>query len=192
MAQSRAVPKSALIFLWLIAAGTKASLLAYYDATGKHPQCSQGPTTYMEQCVIPTDYLSYMLAADPVTSTTQNCSELGFEFVSPDPVFSKFDLYWKGGAAGIAAWSKIFSLGHPDLMKFLSAARDKQPACSDQHTDPTHLAPTPSRILYKPRAQPEDEMMTAYDESGTLAQCAEGPAAYMTNCTFPNDMASKR
>ena len=145
----------------------------------------------MTQCVIPTDYLSYLLAADPVTSTTQNCSELGFEFVSADPIFSKFDLYWKGGAAGIAAWSKTFTLGHPDLMKFLSGARDKQPACSDQSTHPIHPALTSDLALDEPLTHSEDEMMTAYDESGTLAQCAEGPAAYMSNCTFPNDMASR-
>ena len=158
---------------------------------GKHPQCSQGPLTYMNDCVIPTDYFSYLLAADPVTSTTKNCSELGYEFVSPDPVFSKFDVYWKGGAAGFSAWAAKFSVGHPELIKFLSAARDKQPACGDK--SPAHTTSITSHTLHTYRAlskYPTGAIMTAYDASGALPQCAEGPATYMANCTFPNDMVA--
>ena len=173
---------SSLMLALSLAPATATSVLTYYDAAGKHPQCSQGPETYMKQCVLTTDYFAYMLSADPITTTTQNCTELGYEYVAADPIFSKFDIYWKGGPAGFQAWGKSFNPGHPGTIKFLSAARDKQPGCKDHHRTPLTPLTQPPHTT--------DATMTAYDESGVLPQCAEGPAAYMANCTFPNDMVA--
>ena len=42
-----------------------AGMSVIYDRAGVHPQCSQGPKAYMADCVLPSDYFSYILSADP-------------------------------------------------------------------------------------------------------------------------------
>ena len=46
-------------------AGEGAGMSVIYDRAGVHPQCSQGPKAYMADCVLPSDYFSYILSADP-------------------------------------------------------------------------------------------------------------------------------
>ena len=159
-----------------------------YDVTGRHPQCSQGKKAYMTDCVLPSDFYSYILSADPVLDTSgKTCADLGYAHVSTDPIFHGFELYWKGGASAMSAFEKSFRMGHPDTGKFLNASRDYNPACS--------LAAAPAAApaaAGSAAAPPADAgaIVTSFDKSGALPQCAEGPAAYMTGCVHPCDFVA--
>jgi hypothetical protein len=155
---------------------TATATAIIYDAAGVHPQCSEGDYNYMAGCVLPSDYFSYILSAHPVLSTRGNCSSLGFTFVSTDPIFSGFRLYWKGGAPAFSAWSKGFGAGHAQLGVYLAEARGKNPACGSP-------AP-PSTVPSAPG------VMTYYDTAGALPQCSEGPASYMLGCVERVDMVA--
>lgn len=162
-----------------------------YDATGRHPQCSQGTKSYMQDCVLPSDYYSYILSADPVLDASgKTCDDLGYTHVSTDPIFHGFELYWKGGPEAARAFSESFHEGHPDTGKFLNASRDYNPACSlagaatSETPEASETQPTVTVDAY---AGP---IVTSYDKSGTLPQCAEGPAVYMTDCVHPCDFVA--
>ena len=100
------------------------------DASGKWPQCSSGPVEYMRNCVFRSDYFSYMQSDHPVViSNGTTCEQLGFGLVGPDGVFTEFQLYWKGGAAAFGKFITPFIGKHPDLLTFLNATRDSNPAC---------------------------------------------------------------
>ena len=62
------------------------------DATGDHPQCTQATEAYLRDCVMMSDSFAYFLSTKPVIDTEHTCSQLGFELVMPDPIFTEFDL----------------------------------------------------------------------------------------------------
>ena len=160
-----------------------------YDATGRHPQCSQGAKSYMQDCVLPSDYYSYILSADPVLDASgKTCADLGYTHVSTDPIFHGFELYWKGGPQAARAFSESFRAGHPDTATFLNASRDYNPACS--LAEVASSRPSVTSATHPPATSNADTIVTSYDKSGTLPQCAEGPAAYMTNCVHPCDFVA--
>lgn len=170
-----------------------ASQAIIYDAAGKHPQCSQGAKSYMLKCVLPSDFYSYVLSADPVLdSSGKTCADLGYTHVSTDPIFHGFELYWKGGPAAAHAFSESFHAGHPDTAKFLNASRDYNPACSVVAGTPASATATvPAKQIGPTTATAlAGAVITSYDKSGTLPQCAEGPAAYMIDCVHPCDFVA--
>ena len=70
-----------------------------------------------------------------------------------------------------------------------NASRDDNPACSmpgdtgssvTRERKPNNAPPAPPVAVAT--AGP---IVTSYDKSGVLPQCAEGPAEYMTNCAHP-------
>ena len=173
-------------------AGARGGTLAFYDAAGVHPQCSQGPAAYMTECVLSTDYFGYVLAADPVQTSTAGCADLGYTYVARDPVFN-FDLYWKGGPAAVAAFEKAFAPGHPEVQTFLGAAMAKNPACNATAAVAVAVAVADAKRRPKATATPSAGaagMITAYDHAGALPQCSEGPADYMTDCVQQCDFVA--
>ena len=147
----------------------------------------------MQNCVLPSDFYSYILSADPVLDASgKTCTDLGYTHVSTDPVFRGFELYWKGGPQAARAFSKSFHAGHPDTGRFLNASRDDNPSCSLADAAAADMVPAASTT--RPRATVADAhgglVITSYDSSGALPQCAEGPAAYMTNCVHPCDFVA--
>lgn len=116
------------------------TVITYYDkstSTTAHPQCSEGPALYMKNCVFPSDFFSYILSVDPVFITDKTCTELGYEFVSYDAVFSGFKMYWKGGAAAFSDFITDFATNHhndyQDVLMFLNKTRDDNPSCNITH-----------------------------------------------------------
>jgi hypothetical protein len=157
--------------------GVRAAVL--YDTAGVHPQCSEGDAAYLQNCVLPSDYFFYLLSADPVMGATQTCAQLGFEFVEEDPVFD-FKLFWKGGPSALGNWSKGFSAGHPKLGAYLNHSKNVNVACRKDHRPQAAVPATAGGAA----------MVTSYDASGVLPQCAEGPAAYMSDCVQVCDMVA--
>ena len=145
----------------------------------------------MQDCVLPSDYYSYILSADPVLDESgKTCNDLGYTHVSTDPIFRGFELYWKGGPEAAHVFSESFHKGHPDTAKFLNASRDYNPACSlagAAVSESLDAWTTHPAVVVDDYAGP---IVTSYDKSGTLPQCAEGPAAYMTDCVHPCDFVA--
>ena len=169
------------------AAAAASDTAIIYDKTGKHGQCSEGRRSYMADCVMPSDYFSYLLSGQPTLAIGQTCASLGYQHVKTDPIFSGFELYWRGGAAAAAAFSGPFFANHTGLLGFLNASRDANPAC--KRTSTRVGSPPPSPPL-APTARVIDataDVITYYDSAGVLPQCGEGPAAYMAHCVQPCD-----
>ena len=141
----------------------------------------------MTDCVLPSDFFSYILSADPIVDTSgKTCASLGFSHTGTDPIFHGFELYWKGGPAAKKAWGAGFGPGHSDTQKFLNASRDDNPACSMAGDDGKEAAAA-AAVAAAAAAGP---IVTSYDKSGVLPQCAEGPAVYMTSCVYPSDFVA--
>ena len=59
----------------LDSAGSDTAII--YDKAGKHAECAEGPRAYMEDCVMPSDYYSYILSAEPTLEVGKTCASLG-------------------------------------------------------------------------------------------------------------------
>mmetsp|Transcript_35012 Transcript_35012/g.91636 ORF Transcript_35012/g.91636 Transcript_35012/m.91636 type:complete len:260 (+) Transcript_35012:180-959(+) len=177
----------------LAAVAVAAGTAAIYDRAGVHPQCSEGPEEYMRACVLPSDYFAYLMSADPILDNSTGCAALGFTRLPfDDPPFG-FQLFWRGGMAGLSSFEKGFRPGHPQLAQFLNASRDKNPACA-RRPPPVSLADPLLEAARAPAAFPlrsnDNSVVTAYDASGHLPQCSEGPSAYMVNCAYSCDFVA--
>jgi hypothetical protein len=113
-----------------------AAAAVLFDADGTWPQCSEGSLPYLRDCVMPSDYFSYLSSKSPVIVTNgSNCSSLGFGLVTThDACFPGFALYWKGGAAAFSSfYSGMYAPGHPQNVLFLNRSRDSNPACHSMY-----------------------------------------------------------
>ena len=218
-----------------------AGMSVIYDRAGVHPQCSQGPKAYMADCVLPSDYFSYILSADPYARPPPPLPPLpavspGSDAVAPQgagreraellraglhahpdrPDLPRLRALLEGrtrrlrrlgrglrcaspstiaALRRVAAWSHGRGVcgwagpGHPDNQKFLNASRDSRPACKLPAT-PTPPTARAGATAPAAAAVAAGAVVTSYDKSGSLPQCAEGPAAYMTDCVHPCDFVA--
>lgn len=109
----------------------KAARIAWYDATGKHPECAEGPTKYMTDCVMKSNFFAYIRMWQP-TVVEKTCAELGYETTGADAVFNPMDMYWKGGPAGFKTFGGKYLPGHPDIFSLLNSTRLANPACTSR------------------------------------------------------------
>mmetsp|Transcript_25419 Transcript_25419/g.70805 ORF Transcript_25419/g.70805 Transcript_25419/m.70805 type:complete len:274 (-) Transcript_25419:1-822(-) len=101
---------------------------ALYDATGRHAECVEGPVEYMEDCVLKSYWYVYFRMEQP-TLHQGTCAEMGYDFVSAGPVFSRSNTYWKGGRAAFQVFAGPYFKAHPDMEAMLKKTRDETPAC---------------------------------------------------------------
>ena len=63
------------------------STMTYFDSAGILPQCGEGPGSYMTNCVLPCDFVGYLLSAKPVLVPGAHCSSMGFTFATMDNIY---------------------------------------------------------------------------------------------------------
>ena len=123
--------RSAVLFGTTAALAACAQVTTYYDANGTHPQCSEASTAYMKGCVLPSDMFPYMLSDVPTLADDGgSCAQRGYEYVSADPVFTGFKLYWKGGAAAFQQKLATWGAAHPNLVPALNMSLHANTACA--------------------------------------------------------------
>ena len=105
---------------------------AIYDAdpTG-YLQCSEGNASYLSACVQMSDLYNYFRMKQPTLKRKTTCAELGmgFEYVSRDPIFPGFEMYYVGGEAAFTKENGAWLAAHPQLSQLLGAIRETNPAC---------------------------------------------------------------
>merc|ERR1712046_307008 len=92
-------------------------------------QCVEANYAYLMDCVVPSDYFSFLLSKRPVVEN-KTCAELGFEAVGIAHPTYDYEVYWKGGADVAGPLLQKYRDGHPDLDDFLARSRDNYVACS--------------------------------------------------------------
>jgi hypothetical protein len=110
------------------ASGGDANVAVLYDTSGTFGICLEASYFYLRDCVVPSDFFSFMLARAPTISFNTTCSLLGYGTVGPGTVF-KYQTYWKGGKVVHDAFMAKYRAGHPDLDHFLARTRDGNQAC---------------------------------------------------------------
>jgi hypothetical protein len=172
-------------------AASSEPTVAIFDAgNSSMQQCSEGPKSYITDCVFPSDFFTYELMDKPTISKDGvTCESMGYKLLNQDPVFKGFKQYWKGATsaeakASFGKWvtNSFNASGHPELMQFLNFTRDHNPACKIQGT--------PARIKEGATAKymVHDDTPSAYiDACGGSDQCADGNYSYLVNCVKPSD-----
>ena len=104
-----------------------------YDRSGRFGQCLEAPYLYLRDCVVPSDFFSFLLMREPALEpSNRSCAELGYAPVAPALLRSPFRVagHWRGGAGAASAYLGRYREGHPDIDAFLRRARDANPACA--------------------------------------------------------------
>ena len=101
----------------------------FFDATASLGQCLEAPYLYLRDCVVPSDFFSFILASKPTILFNTTCSALGYDQVGPGPVFAT-RVYWRGGNASHSEYMRRYRDGHPDIDRLLTHSRDGNKACS--------------------------------------------------------------
>ncbi len=152
-------------------------IVAWYDATGKYPQCSEGPATYMRQCQFHSDLFAFVPAGRPVWAAPgETCASLGFEYIGPERVFTGMRPYFRGGVPAWTAYNTQFHKGHPDVETILNNTRDWNPACRA-------AAPSISKTTTLPPARRSNGTGAVYFDAGKVwPGCVEGVLDYLETC----------
>lgn len=133
----------------------------------------------------------YTMAMQPALAR-KTCAQLGYGFVSVDPVFA-FMLYWKGGAWVFNDFATPYLKMHPLFMPILNASRDENPACSYSTFKTILKVPRiiefgVSRIAGSFHGQAATAVL--YDANRIHAECVEGPVEYMEHCVLKSNWYS--
>ena len=179
----------AMLLLAASASLGAAQMTTYYDAKGAHPQCSEGPTAYIRDCVFPSDMFAYMLSAKPtLVDDNGTCASRGFTFVTVDPIFTGFKLYWMGGPAAFQNYSTTWAPAHPNLAPALNTSLNANPACA-KSSAPTAAATAATAAALAVAAPRDDPTSVVFDADPTgYLQCSEGPASYLDACVQMSDL----
>ena len=172
--------RSVVLFGTAAALAAGAQITTYYDANGTHPQCSEASSAYMKDCVFKSDMFPYMLSDVPtLVDDGGSCASRGYEYVSADPVFTEFKLYWKGGAAAFQQKLATWGAAHPNLVPALNMSKAANKACAPA----SPAAPT------APAAPHDDTTSVVYDaDPAGHMQCSQGPATYLQDCVQVSDL----
>ena len=157
------------------------AIVAWYDASGVYPQCSQGPKRYMLDCEVPSDLFAYIPAVKPTWAPEGvTCASMGFEYIGPERVFTGFEPYWRGGPPAWQAYLREFNPGHPDSEMYLNNTRDRNPACKLSGR-------TRSAAKRQVEHSSSRGVVAYHDATGTFAGCYEGEHARMRDCVMPSN-----
>ena len=110
--------------------GSDGSTMTSYDHTGALPQCAEGPTAYMTECVAPVDFVAFLKSAEPTRIPGSHCTSMGYAYQGMDNIFPQVRLYWKKGTnTTMQDYFGAYFKNHSEAFGFLNYTRDRTKAC---------------------------------------------------------------